>query len=101
MPKKEQPLYSAAWARWKKRIADGWGPVSALIVEDTEPMEPTFKIGDTVKLDHGSVPRIGTVEEIDRTHGCTFYGVRFSTSDKRWLSEDNLQAAPAYLPAIQ
>lgn len=97
MPKKE-PLYSAAWARWKKRIADGWGPVSALIVEDIEPTEPKFKVGDTVEL-NGSVPRIGTIEEIDRTHGCVFYGVRFSTSDIRWLSEDNLQAAPAYLPA--
>lgn len=122
--KSERQRYAEAWEGWKRAVASGWGPVFKHVAKDIElppqPPEPDpqayfslprwsrialklglvsernsakpkFKVGDTVKSDHGDV---GTIEEIDRTHQCVFYGVRFNANDKRWLFEDALQVAP-------
>jgi hypothetical protein len=46
MSEKEELALADAWARWKKRVAEGWGPVFAWIAKDIEPPpkppEPTL-----------------------------------------------------------
>jgi hypothetical protein len=37
MSEREKRALAETWARWKKRVADGWGPVSAWVVKDIEP----------------------------------------------------------------
>jgi hypothetical protein len=78
-----------------QRYTDGWSRIGLKLgfISEEHKAEPKFKVGDLVNVDHD---RIETIEEIDCTHSCIFYGVRFNTDDKRWLFESALQAAPAH-----